>query len=236
MAMNYPIRQLWAREGRFTHGGNSRRYIAIHNTDSDATADEEARNLHNNPGASSFHYVTDGREIVQCVHDYDSAWAVGAWPGYRQLIGNNESISIEVCSPGTRFTDAEVDMLRDLVTDLMDYYVIPAENVVRHYDCHTGRKRCPAYYAGDGNPEWAALHKLITTKEATMPTGQVAGDTVNDSGFHYRAHVADLGWLDSVRDGQTAGTTGRALRLEAFKITPPEGVELTVLAHVSNKG
>lgn len=228
--------RIWARADRYTAGGNSCKYIVVHNTANTASAVNEARNLANNAGQSSFHYAVDDADIVQCVHDYDTAWAVGAWSGARQLIGNNQSISIEVCNPGTQFSSASIENLRKLVLHLMEYYGIPASNVVRHWDCHTGRKRCPAYYAGDGNPEWAALHKLITTKEATMPTGQVAGDTVNDSGFHYRAHVADLGWLDSVRDGQTAGTTGQALRLEALKITPPDGVELTVLAHVSNKG
>lgn len=65
---------------------------------------------------------------------------------------------------------------------------------------------------------------------------QVAGNPVNDAGFIYRAHVADLGWLGSVRDGQTAGTVGYGLRLEAIKITPPEGMELDVKFHVQNVG
>lgn len=65
---------------------------------------------------------------------------------------------------------------------------------------------------------------------------QVAGNPVNDAGFLYRAHAAFLGWLDSVRDGQTAGTVGYGLRLEAIKITPPKGMELNVKFHVQNIG
>ena len=39
-----------------------------------------------------------------------------------------------------------------------------------------------------------------------------------------------------MRDGQTAGTTGHSLRLEALKIDPPEGLELRVKLHIQNVG
>ncbi len=32
----------------------------------------------------------------------------------------------------------------------------------------------------------------------------------------YSGHVQNIGWMNSVKGGQTAGTTGRALRLEAI--------------------
>lgn len=65
---------------------------------------------------------------------------------------------------------------------------------------------------------------------------QVPGEAVNNAGLRYRAHVQAAGWLPSVHDGQTAGTTGQSARLEAIKITPPEGVVLDVQAHVQDKG
>lgn len=65
---------------------------------------------------------------------------------------------------------------------------------------------------------------------------QVSGNPVNDAGFAYRAHVQGLGWLDPVRDGQTAGTTGYGLRLEAIKITPPEGMVLDAKCHIQDVG
>ena len=161
--MSHVINQLWARPDRFTSGGNSHRWIVIHNTANTASANAEARNLHNNPGSSSFHYVLDGSEIWQCVHDYDTAWAVGAWAGCIAYVRNSDSISIEVCSPGEEFTAEEVDQLHWLVRDLMEYWVIPADHVVRHWDCHSGRKDCPAYYAGANNPAWTDLWKLVTS-------------------------------------------------------------------------
>lgn len=59
---------------------------------------------------------------------------------------------------------------------------------------------------------------------------------VNDSGFYYRAHVSEIGWQSSVRDGMTAGTVGKSLPIECLKIRPPEGLELTVKAHIANVG
>lgn len=65
---------------------------------------------------------------------------------------------------------------------------------------------------------------------------QEPGDPVNDAGLVYRVHEQNLGWLPPVRDGQTAGIVGHALRMEAFKITPPEGWELDVKVHIENVG
>ena len=65
---------------------------------------------------------------------------------------------------------------------------------------------------------------------------QDAGKARNDAGLWYRAHVEQAGWLPAVHDGQTAGTTGQSARLEAIKITPPEGLVLDVIAHVQKLG
>lgn len=52
----------------------------------------------------------------------------------------------------------------------------------------------------------------------------------------YRAHVQKDGWLPAVQDGAVAGTEGQSKRLEAIKITPPEGVVLKVEAHIQKDG
>lgn len=229
-------KRIWCRASRYTAGGNSRKYIVIHNTANTATAVQEANNLKNNNGSSSFQYAVDDVDIVQCVHDYDTAWAVGAWSGATAYITNSQSISIEVCNPGTEFSEASKRNLKALVQHLMDYYDIPADHVVRHWDCHSGRKQCPKFYSGATNAAWNALHAYITTPDAGSSNPQNPGDPVNNAGLHYRAHVATYGWLDSVHDGQVAGTVGKGLRLEAIKITPPEGLELNAKIHVQDKG
>lgn len=76
----------------------------------------------------------------------------------------------------------------------------------------------------------------ISTSAPAPSNPQDPGNPVNNAGLSYRAHVADYGWLDAVHDGQTAGTVGKNKQLEAFKITPPEGLELTVKVHIQDKG
>lgn len=65
---------------------------------------------------------------------------------------------------------------------------------------------------------------------------QPESEPMNDAGLRYRAHVANLGWLKWRRDGQTAGTTGFGVQLEALEIEPPEGVEIHAKAHMQNVG
>lgn len=55
----------------------------------------------------------------------------------------------------------------------------------------------------------------------------------------YQAHVQNIGWQSSVSDGVQAGTTGRALGMEAVKVSLGPAVEsgaVQVQAHVQNIG
>ena len=61
-------------------------------------------------------------------------------------------------------------------------------------------------------------------------------DAVETPSISYRAHVQTYGWMAPVKDGEWAGTIGASKRLEAIKITPPEGVELEVTVHIQNVG
>lgn len=73
------------------------------------------------------------------------------------------------------------------------------------------------------------------------------GKTVNVStktpfyseGLSYKAHVSNIGWQPSVKDGQLAGTTGRALSVEAIQIdlgalSDQSGIEYQT--HIANVG
>lgn len=77
--------------------------------------------------------------------------------------------------------------------------------------------------AAPGNTENAYLVK----KEEVVPPSVV-----------YSAHVSNIGWMDEVSDGETAGTTGKALSLEALKIELISEEQLSVdySAHVRNIG
>ena len=65
---------------------------------------------------------------------------------------------------------------------------------------------------------------------------------INKSDVHiiYEAHVESIGWQDKkFKNGEMAGTTGQALRAEAFKISLanfPSGASITYQSHVENVG
>ncbi len=74
---------------------------------------------------------------------------------------------------------------------------------------------------------------------ATKVNPQKPGNKLNSTGLHYRAHVQSYGWLDSVADGQVAGTTGLGKRMEAMKIDVrnlPSGTKLEVTLHIQSIG
>ena len=83
---------------------------------------------------------------------------------------------------------------------------------------------------------WMYILKYNGMADFDVTPKQEPGEPINDLGFYYRVHVQDLGWLDPVRDGQVAGTTGAALRCEALKITPPKGLVIDVKAHIQDLG
>ena len=175
-----------AHSGNYTPGGNRCRYIVVHNTGNTAAAVAEARFAQNNQHPSSYHYVLDGTgTIYQILDDGDTAWAVGAWRGATQLIGNGESISIEVCSNGTPFTADEIVELHWLVRLLMERHGIPADRVVRHYDCHTGHKDCPAWYVDLSR--WTALKAIITADFTPDDSEENMDIIVNPKGRSYMA-------------------------------------------------
>jgi uncharacterized protein YjdB len=69
-------------------------------------------------------------------------------------------------------------------------------------------------------------------------TGAVEGSAEASCSVSYRAHVAELGWLQWVNDGEIAGTTGESRRLEALQIKLVNCGEWTVryVAHVAGWG
>lgn len=162
------------------HGGTnlSRRngsiqYICIHYTAGTGSALNNCKYFAAaNRNASADYFVDDSGiwEYNDPASGYFS-WAVGDGGG-RYGITNANSISIEVVSPGTPFTDAEINHLKELVPYLMAKFGVPADRVVRHYDA--SHKKCPAPYI-DANA-WNALHATITGGTAPSVSPAPSGD------------------------------------------------------------
>lgn len=60
---------------------------------------------------------------------------------------------------------------------------------------------------------------------------------VNNMGLKYQAHTQDIGWREWVRDGQIAGSVGKAKQLEALRIdTGDLPLKLKAKVHIANIG
>lgn len=87
--------------------------------------------------------------------------------------------------------------------------------------------------------EGQALRLEAIEIRLSAKTEEAAGKGADVVGVRYEAHVQNVGWQDWVGDGQTAGTTGRALRVEALNIivsTGPYSGGIKYSAHVQNIG
>lgn len=118
-------------------------------------------------GASA-NYFVDKTSIWQCVDDYDIAWHCGSESGYYYNgCRNYNSIGIEMCSVIVngvyQIPEETVSNTVWLVKDLMEYYNIPASNVIRHYD--VTHKRCPEPFVRDES-QWTSFKNRISEKAA----------------------------------------------------------------------
>ena len=82
----------------------------------------------------------------------------------------------------------------------------------------------------------AILAALIAFTLGLLSCTPPANSAESTPGVTYSAHVQRIGWQAPVDDGATAGTTGRALRVEALRLSPSGGATLTWRGHVQKQG
>lgn len=167
--MSYDVVSIPASRATYTQGrgGADVLWLVIHYTGADGSARDNGYYFAGGNRNASAQYFVDNIDIVLSVSEEDTAWAVG------NFAANQRSISIEVCSAGEDFSEAEIERLTWLVGDLMARYGIDADHVVRHRDMYRVAtaagiggswvdpgKACPAPYVDD--EKWAALHARIT--------------------------------------------------------------------------
>lgn len=173
--------------------------IVIHYTATNASALNNLKYF-SRPGAgASAHYFIDrDGGIYQSVREIDTAWHAG------NGTMNARSIGIENVSAGQDFTPAQIAALRDVVTDIMRRYKIPASRVIRHHDV-TG-KACPAPYVNDA--KWKRLHSQITTpktvtKQAPTPTQTIEQEEVEEmnAGFWWMENGKQMNMVINTNSG-----------------------------------
>ena len=79
---------------------------------------------------------------------------------------------------------------------------------------------------------------LKIKENEALPSVEVVGESATPT-VEYQAHVQDIGWQNSKKDGETAGTSGQAKRVEALKINlkgVASNAKITYQAHVQDIG
>lgn len=150
------------------------RYIVLHYTGNNG--DSARNNCHYFAGVNrkaSAHYFVDEKEVCQSVKEEDRAWHCGAESYRHPLCRNSNSVGIEMCSrkdsAGEYYIKQEtVENARKLTLQLMAFYNIPAERVLRHYDV-TG-KDCPRPWVKDERMWKLFLEGLCKKEEEVMVT------------------------------------------------------------------
>lgn len=115
------------------------RYITVHNTYNDASAENEIKYMINNDKEVSFHIAVDDKEAVQGIPLDRNAWHAGDGNG----TGNRESIGIEICysrSGGERFQKAEKNAAV-LIAQMLKERGWGLDRVKKHQDW--SGKNCP---------------------------------------------------------------------------------------------
>lgn len=89
--------------------------------------------------------------------------------------------------------------------------------------------------ANQANPEDSVDSSALAS--TGLPAARPSASSATTASVSYRAHVQNIGWQRYVSDGETAGTTGRGLRVEALSLKVA-GVNggIRYRAHVQNVG
>ncbi|SCN40980.1 N-acetylmuramoyl-L-alanine amidase [Bacillus cereus] len=168
------------------------KYITVHNTYNDASAENEVSYMITNNNEVSFHIAVDDKKAIQGIPLERNAWACGDGNGS----GNRESISVEICyskSGGDRYYKAE-DNAVDVVRQLISMYNIPIENVRTHQSW--SGKYCPHRMLAEGR--WGAFIQKV--KSENVETVQPAKQNIIQSGAFSPYETPDVtGALTSLK-------------------------------------
>lgn len=116
------------------------KFIIVHNTENDASADNEISYMRNNNDEVSFHIAVDDKEAVQGIPFNRNSWNAGDGGKGK---GNRYGIAIEICyskSGGERFIKAEQNAAK-LIAQLLKERGWGIDKVTKHQD-YSG-KYCP---------------------------------------------------------------------------------------------
>ena len=99
------------------------------------------------------------------------------------------------------------------------------------YRTHVQKKGWEEEYKKDGEVSGSEGEEHLRMEAIQI---ELYGELAENYDVYYRAHVQDIGWQDWVKNGEIAGTTGEAKRLEALQVKIVSRVKYEV--HVQTIG
>lgn len=146
----------------YSHRKNQKiRYLVIHDTGNPrpgADAIAHYRYFGGGNRQASAHYFVDDKGVVQIIEDAWAAWHCGDGRG-RYGITNFNSIGIEICINQDGNYEKAVENTLTLTRELMVFYGISKDHVLRHYDA--SRKICPRSMSGNQWEKWKAFKNKL---------------------------------------------------------------------------
>ncbi len=144
-------------------------YIVIHYTANPGSTAEQNRNYFENlkdtgeTYASAQFVIGLEGEIIQCVPCNEMAYCSNSL--------NDRCISIEMCHPDDtgNFNDATYNNCVYLVAQLMNYYHLDMDHLIRHYDV-TG-KNCPKYFV-EHEDRWEVFKDFVKQYREKYQNGE----------------------------------------------------------------
>ena len=214
-------------------------------------------------GAGKETWNVDGRKVTIGVGDYDcSSSTITAWKlalvgtKYEGALdaatytGNMRSVFVSsglfewkpmsfLAEPGDLYLreESHVAMCQTQVPDVLSEFSSSETGGI--YGQRGDQTGWESHITGYYDYPWNGIlhyNGKADVKEKVVPK-QPTTKPKNNAGVKYFAHVQNVGDLPKVRDGQTAGTEGCGVQLEAVTIEGlPKGWEVEAQAHIQNRG
>lgn len=151
------------------------KFLIVHNTANDASANNEISYMRTNNSSTSFHIAVDDIEAVQGIPFDRNSWNAGDGTNGN---GNRNGIAIEICyskSGGDKWEKAKTNAV-ELIVQLLNQYGWGIEQVKKHQDF--SGKYCPHRILDEG---WEGFLNRIREKlgQAPVETPTVPNENQN---------------------------------------------------------
>ena len=150
------------------------KFLIVHNTANDASANNEISYMRTNNSSTSFHIAVDDKEAVQGIPFNRNSFNAGDG---RNGNGNRNGIAIEICyskSGGDKWEKAKTNAV-ELIVQLLNQYGWGIEQVKKHQDF--SGKYCPHRILDEG---WEGFLNRIREKLGQAPVEDNSAENTTD--------------------------------------------------------